>query len=469
MKFFVLASALALGVASVGWADPTSWTALREHLGRWEGPRQISVRADADDPLASPAVGEVTELLLGEGFSVRLDAPGAATAVGLVLELRLHSGSPVGYLLRGADRTVLMVLRPRASLGEGAGQAPEAPVPPSAPRAESSPSVVVEVSGHPRGLALAGPRGSDDLRLALLRDDALEVVGVRSGVLEPVARFAVGIPGARALAVSSGDLDGDGELELVAVWAEDLRGIYDGTDSRLHAWVLAASNLSPRSRDLGAYLRVVGDRAYAQRRGLLSPFDGPVVALLRVDGVFALGQEPVPWAGRDLFSGTPRDRDLALVREPNGGVFLADRSTGTPVAGSALLGGVGPYRGPAVAVRLEEPQYRSGFAKEDQVRERWHPLAARLLTDASGGACTIERARSVGLPLLGRPSGRDSVVCLRGDGAAGLRPERVSPEVDAFVFDFALVGSAAVPQVVLLVTENPDGSGPGRLVVSLRR
>ncbi len=127
--------------------------------------------------------------------------------------------------------------------------------------------------------------------------------------------------------------------------------------------------------------------------------------------------------------------------------------------------------GPEVAVRLETPEYRSGFEKEDQVKETYYPLPGRVAIGSDGAAYTVQRGRTEGVPMFGKPSGRDAVGRVVRDGER-LLLEHPFAAVEAFILDFALVErSGPSLDALLLLNEKEDGSGRAYLLLqqALRR
>lgn len=303
-------------------------------------------------------------------------------------------------------------------------------------------------------------------RIALLYDDRLETVRLGKQGLEKTGVCSSPIEGSRALHVDTGDLDGDGESEAVAVWAEDLRDIYQGTDSLVHAWVLDPTGPNGncrRSGDLSGYVRLVADTAYWQEKGVHEPFSGAVRRLIAEDGGYRPGSA-VPWAGRGLYAATPVSPDRALAWSESGKLQLVALGTGEAVVGGTLLADLGTFAGPAVASRLESPEFRSGFSREDRVLERYDPLSRRMTVAGDGAVYTISRHRSGKVPFWTGPSGSDSLVRIVREGGH-LSLERPFPEVDVYLIDFALIEKdGKAPTAVLLLNEKEDGSGKAYLL-----
>jgi len=124
---------------------------------------------------------------------------------------------------------------------------------------------------------------------------------------------------------------------------------------------------------------------------------------------------------------------------------------------------LGDFEGPGVAVRLKDPEYRTGF--DDMVAEEFFFLPRRMTRGMGGKTYTIDRGRRMPeLALLGSPSGRDSVVRLSWNGRS-LDLERPFPGVDYFILDFALLERSVDSAAILLLNDKPDGSGKAWLLI----
>lgn len=468
--FLFLFCCLSLVCLSLAWAG--SWPKIEAALSSWEGPRQVTLRTDLRDPLSSTQVQDLLELLLERGFTVIPAPPESRVSEGLILDLRTAGAGSVLALSRAADGAILAFERQQAEKVSPAAKPLEpAPVPQPAREVaaagrEAFAPGPLELSGRPKRLALLGAAEEGTFDIALLYDDVLEKIRVSAGGAAPLGEWRPQVASSRALHVDTGDLDGDGALEIAAVWAEDLRGIYQGTDSKIHTWVFQVEDekLYPSGTDLEGYLRIAGGKGVVQKRGTYSPFAGPVLPLVREEEGYRTGAQPILWAGRNLYEATPLSTEEALALNERGNLMLVSLATGKALPGGVLLEDLGAFAGPEVAVRLESPEYRSGFEKEDRIKETYHPLPRRMLVGSDGTAYTVARGRSEGLPLVGRPSGSDALVRVVRNGRS-LRLERPFAGVDAFILDFALLERPGHPvAAVLLLNEKEDGSGKAYLL-----
>lgn len=459
------------------WSVPAlsgEWPKIEAALSSWEGSKTLLLRSDLADPLASPVIQGLLVDLLEKGFLV---TPGTAKSTvrdGLILDLRPAGEGQALALSRGKDGAII-------AYEKSAGVSPSLIIPSAttalvsaaavsdtAPRldATSEPgSGPIELSGHPKNIALLGMSAGEGMDFALLYDHGLDSYRLQGTALQLLDQYHPNLSSARALHLSSGDLTGDGRKEIAAVWAQDVVGIYEGTDSQLYGRILSreGEKLTPLSPDLSGYLRIVGAKGYLQNRGPYAPFVGPVLPLIKTAGEFRPDSQGVAWAGADLYQATPLDNKTALVRSPEGNLLLRSMSTGKAYPGSVLLRDFSAFTGPQVAVRLETPEYRSGFGKDDRVKEAFFPLPGRIALGADGAAYTVLRGRSLGLPVFGKPSGRDVVGRVVRDGER-LSLEKPFAEIETFIIDFVLLSESKRPGVLLLLNEKPDGSGRAYLL-----
>ncbi len=441
-------------------APAADWPKVEKGLARWGGSKDITLRTDLADPLASPVVHKLLETLLEQGYSVVPAPVGAPGGKGLVLDLRTSEHSILLTLSRSADGVILALEQSSAG-----GQAAAAPVVRPAERGGRLHSPLVELAGQPRQVLYLGAAAGGGHDIALLSDDVLERFRLSGNTLAKTGEFRPPFSSARALYAEVGDLDDDGTREIAVIWAEDIRGVYEGTDSRIHGWVLGSrgEGLERLSEDLEGYVRIVGAVAYYQRRGAFSPFADGVFALVQGEKGLRPGSQAVPWGKRNLFAMTPLSKDEAIAWTDGQRLDIVSPRTGIAVPGTLVMKDFGDFVGASVAVRLENPEYRSGFAKEDQVKERYYPLPRRLRAKASGDTWfTVARGRSEGLPLVGRPSGSDYLVAIDREGDRLTTVPAAEP-VEAFVLDFDLV--AGQEAFVLLLGEKADGSGKAYLML----
>lgn len=450
------------------------WPKIEGALQNWSGEKQVLLRSTLEDPLLSPLVLELLEMLLEEGFSVLPGEAQAAAQAGLILDLRSTEDSDIVALKRAEDGAIIAFER-RSGAVAAEPMAPPVPVAVAAPPAAITVSTMgpvlqsaplygpLALSGHPRSLALLAGTELGNLKLALLYDDRLVQYRLEPFGLTELNIFKPRLGSSRALRLDGADLDGDGRRELAALWLEDVQGIYQGTDSAPHSWLLNA-DLQPLDGPQSGYLRLHDGQALLQKRGPHSPFSGPVLPFSKTNGEWSAAGTPLNWVG-GIFASTPLDERRALGFDGQGRLQVLDRQGGRPVPGSLLLQDLGDFAGPGIAVSLETPRYRSGFSKEDQVREEYHALPARLSLAGDGSVYTIRRGRSDGLPLMGKTSGQDRLVRVVRRNQQ-LLLEEPFPGVDAYILDFALLQQPeGKVQALLLLNDRKDGSGTAHLLI----
>ncbi len=453
------------GLSGVALAMAGEWPKTEAVLSAWDGPKELVLRSDLGDPLASPDIQGLLETLLENGFVVTPASLSAPPGEGLALDFRQAGDYRILALSRGADGAIIAFERQGAVPATGSRQAPvgRQMVGGAAGGGGTGP---LKLQGRPRSVALVDVGDGDVFDIAVLSDRVLETYRLQSTDLRKIDTFRPSLPSTRALHLSAGDLTGDGRREIAAVWAEDILSVYEGTDSKLHGWILgrregAFSKLSP---DLSGYLRILGRKGFFQSRDLYAPYGGPVLPLVMEGDEFRAGNSGVDWAGVDLFRATPLGNGDAMIWNDVEDLQLVSQASGEGYPGAVLLGGFSGITGPEVAVRLENPVYRAGFEKEDQVKERYHPLASRMAIGPGGAVYTVLRGRSPGLPLLGKASGKDTLVRVAWDGKS-LHLQRPFADVEAFVLDFALVERPGGPLgAILLLNEQEDGSGQAYLL-----
>lgn len=344
---------------------------------------------------------------------------------------------------------------------------------PSGPPAAGPPlpSGPVKLDGHPiRLAALPSPEGG--IEVFLLRERDLDRFRLEGRTLVRTGRFRSPFKVSRPLWVDAGP-GPEGAPLVTVVFAEDVQSVDEGTDTRLHSWILspeADGSLRPVSGDIEAYARLLGGALYAQRRGANRLVGGPVLAVERAGEGYAVGTRVVPWASPWLLASTPLPGGSLALAFEEGHPMLFSRDGGDPAAAGALLGDFGKISHPGVSVRLARPVYVLGLDKEGRRTDDWHPIPRRIALGSDGAAYTVDRGRARGLPVIGKTTGRDSVVRLeaaRGELAAS----RPFPGVEAFLLDFALVERSGSPPlaVLLLDAEDEDGSGEAFLLVQRAR
>lgn len=468
-RWTVIVLLVFLGILCSVPARSGDWPKIEAAISTWDGPKTLLLRSDLADPLTSPLIQALLAELLEKGFLVTPGSMDKTAKDGLILDVRLAKDGQVLALSRARDGAIIAFEKTAGGPPTSESRPPETEQPPQAAMAGPPPrlpgSGPMEIPGHPKNLALLGEGAGGVLDFALLYDDGLASYRLRGSELELQHRYRPDLATSRALHLSSGDLTGDGRKEIAAVWAQDVMGIYEGTDSQLHAWIVGREDdrLTPLSPDLAGHLRIVGEKGYLQNRGPNKAFVGPVFPLKPTPEGFLPGTQAVAWAGADLYQATPLDHERALVRDSQGSLQLRSLTTGKTSPGSVLLGDFSRFTGPQVAVRLANPEYRSGLGKDDRVKESYVSLPGRIALGADGAAYTVVRGRNEGLPLIGTPSGKDQVgrVVRTGDR---LFLEKPFAEIESFIIDLAPLAESNRSGVLLLLNEKPDGSGRAYLL-----
>ncbi|MDY0398719.1 MAG: hypothetical protein AB7T15_04995 [Desulfuromonas sp.] len=468
--FFVLVASLALA------AD---WSRLERRLNLWDGEMDLASAGELD-LFGDARLSSLVDLLLERGFA--LLPPGQTSEGGLVLERQTLAGEEL-LLLRRARDGALLARQPLAPppLTAAATPVTTAAVPPpvaAEPAAVSAlptrnllqptplidpTSVLLPLAGQPRGLAV-WPAAEGGFALFLLEDAGLRQWHCDGRQLSEVAFYPVPLKVSRALSLAIGDSDGDGVPELAAVWLEDVRGVYQGTNSQVHAWLLQPrkGELVALSDDLAGYLAFDGTSWLRQQRSDYQLFE-PVVEVLErtADGVRSVGQRPLTdW----LYARCDGPAQGQQVVWNATGRLEVRQQGGAP---RPLLLDFGLHQGAAVFVALETPEYRSGFSRDDQVLDRRYLLPRRLLP-MDGALYSLIRGRSSGLPLIGSTAGQDRLVRIRSMGEQLQADEPFAP-VDAFILDFALLPTASGLQAVLLLNEKEGGRGSAYLALQRQR
>ncbi|OQY19519.1 MAG: hypothetical protein B6I36_04005 [Desulfobacteraceae bacterium 4572_35.1] len=481
VKGLVLVAALC--IASV--VSAASWPQLQSRLEQWQGEKEVVLPVGVD-PFEDEVLAPVLDLLLEQGYVI---LPGdGSSSKGLTIELRDTSHGQRLLLKRAADGALLameklvappvaapVVLSTSAHVQPQALKSVAAPAPQAVrvittttrptqlsvqqpPQPAPAGEVLFELEGAPLQI-VSWPLGAGKQELYLLYDSYIQRVSYDGRSLQLLDKFSAPIKSTRALHLDLGDMNNDGIPELAVVWAEDVRGVADATNTVLHSWLLSSGQQGLRvvSADLGGYLSLAENGCYLQKRSPYKPF-APAIYRVTMDGnKVAISDQPVEYQERLLFNQLQwPDSERALVWNDEQRLMLVARSKDTRIPGSTLLTDFGLYRGATVSVPLREPEYRSGFSANDRVMAHDFVLNRRMVR-AGDGVYTIVRGRSEGLPLVGRPNGSDALVkiCNQGDTLSVVYP---FARVDAYIVDFSLedgVGSEAA----VLLNEKADGSG----------
>ncbi len=433
-------------------------------LDAWQGPKEaVLVMNGGSAPLISGEMLPWLEVLLARGFAVRTDAGAQTSFEGVILEIQTSGEGSLVILRRGNDGAILALEKAlggaAATKKEAVGPATPLLNPAPVPAVQPTPPLLLEMK--PRSLAWLGSEG-DRTRVALLAKNGVTVLTLSPGRMEKGDTVPAPGSGWRPLFLSRMGINGGPGVLLAAVWAEDIQSIYEGTDSRIWSQILRWEGgvLRPAGAPIAGYVRFWDGRGAAQQRGAFSLYDGPVSPFSVLGEAGAQGG-PLPWGRRGLFELTPLDDDHGLAWTAPGRLAMVKTLDGERTPGGALLEDFGAYVGAEVAVRLEEPGYRSGFGKEDRVLETYHSLPPRMVT-TGGSAVTIRRGRREGMMLIGTPQGDDALV--RVDTLKpGLRVKKSFAPVSMFIIDFALIEDGGRSAALLLLNERADGRGEAYL------
>lgn len=502
LKQYVIFALCALGVCSAAVAG--DWPQLEKRLSTWDGVKEVQLPADVD-PLEDPFFAPVVELFLREGFAVRAEDENGDSG-GLILKRHQGRDGARLVLTRASDGALLAleaVSAPRASkvnkdkkrdnarvISTNAVTSLHRSAVTAEPLhiesdtqvhtlatgyAQGKPygQMLIEIPGSPRSIVTwsASKTEFGDFHVFALYDAGIVHFCYHSGHLERIAEFAPPVRVSRALRLECSDLDGDGTPELAPVWVEDIYSVDEGTESRLHAWVVdvtSAGGMKVQSADLKGYLALVGDRLYLQKRGAYRVFTSEVYAVEFVDGMYRCSTSPVAQAQHWILNHARwPDNERVLIWNDDQRLVLAARSNeaekSTSVTGT-LLSDFGTYVGASIYVPLEEPEYRSGFSAHDKVMARKVQVPRRLHPHGDS-LFTLARGREAGMPLVGKPGGKDKLVQIHA-AQTGLEALFPFTPVDAFILDFDLfekeVGEAGA---ILLLNEEKDGSGKAYLQV----
>ena len=301
---------------------------------------------------------------------------------------------------------------------------------------------------------------ADSIELYLLYHNRVQHFRTRGQYFEALEAFTPPVDVSRGLRLTSGDLDGDGQPEIGVVWSEDIHDVSEGTDSRLHSWVLSSTGLKPISADLKGYVDLSDGQGRLQRRQDYAAFSAEVYPLHLQKGTVVVGSSALMHSNRLLYAAIEwPGSDQSLVWNGDQRLMLQARSGQQQLSGTTLLADFGNYQGPYVSVPLKNPEYRSGFSATDQILAKEVVLSRRMVKGKSS-VYTLIRGRSKGLPLVGGASGADRLVQI-GKSGHGLQAAYPFAPVDAFILDFALFGDPA--QAVLLLNEKEDGTGTAYL------
>jgi hypothetical protein len=515
IKWCVGLVGILLGIA-LGTAAFAAWPQVEKRLDAWEGAREVHLPAGTDpvgDPVFAPLVG----MLLDKGYAVHT-RPAQDMQEGLILTRHEGPGGERLLLTRARDGALLALEPLKSSAADAVSrnqsiatqkgvQAAErekntsnGPVARVLATSQSSEqrtgrvqplhiesnaqertmrvgtntgvtgadALLSDIPGTPRSIvSWAEPEASAHaFHLFALYDTRLAHFIWRSGNLEQISEFTPPAQVSRALRLECSDLDGDGNPQLAPVWVEDIYSVDEGTESRLHSWVVevdAEGEMMAGSADLEGYLALMDEKLYLQQRGEYRTFEPDVYALEFADGKYRRSAAPVTRARHWIFNHARwPDRERILIWNDDQRLVLAARA-GTDSENSyrstgTLLSDFGTYAGVSIYVPMEEPEYRSGFSAHDKVMARKVQVPRRMHA-CNDTLFTLARGREAGMPLVGRPSGRDRLVQI-DLASSGLQARFPFAPVDAFILDFDILERTdGTRQAVLLLNEEADGNG----------
>jgi len=458
---------LLIWLLSVAWL-PTAyaeWIQTEKSLAAWDDSKTIDFIMTGDDGRLALESLELLRRLVSLGYQITLGR---------------HADSPVSALelrLTVTNRTATLVLnRTRDGMTIGAEQRQLAETTATnytnkTVRLAGRPSVGnsvpdrrIDLNRRPLRIVSLNQPNPDILRVALLGAKGLSVYDIDSTqVLKPVAEFRPSNANLEALYLDAGDIDADGNTEIVAVWGENNISGFDGIDTKLHAWVLALddSGLKPVSDDLQAYLRINNNTAYLQRRGVYEAFAGGVYQLESHDGLFSIAKSPAFLGLSNIYQDTPIDHASAFSLDENDRLLYRTGAgqRQTAVTSVPYSDALGEITFPVVYVKLEQQEYPLGFDESDRVRERAIPLARRVQIDGDI-AYTQVRGRNTSL-FRSKAEGTDRIVAV--DIRSGRMTEPFAA-VGNFILDFTVRQDPNNARVaILLLNDKPDGSGRSSL------
>jgi hypothetical protein len=483
-------------------ASAANWPQLEQRLQQWQGAKEVVLPAGVD-PLEDKILAPVVEMVLEHGFAVL--PSGSKSSAGLSIQVRDTSAGKRLLLQRAGDGALLameklvaaeptsaVVIRTGVEVEDQAALAtstnpascgnPASPAVPAPPctvklavtttaqqlsvQSQSQPltpgEVLFELDGAPLQL-VSWPDASGGTDFYLLYNDCVQRAHSDGNRLELLEKFSSPVHPTRALHLDIGDLNSDGQPELAVVWAEDLRGVADGTNSLLHSWVLSATSEGLRaiSQDLEGYVALSAAEGHLQKRSQYKPFTPDVFALTMEEGKLVVGETPVAQQQRLLFNQLPwPDSNRALVWNDDQRLMLVASGEDARIPGSTLLTDFGRYQGPTVSIPLRDPEYRSGFSAADRIMAKNYTLNRRMLRHADS-VYTLVRARSEGMLLLGQASGADRLIEINSQGNSLAARYPFAP-VEAFIVDFSIEDKEGQRAAVLL-NEKADGSGKAYL------
>lgn len=458
---------LLIWLLSVAWL-PTAhaqWAQTEKSLAAWDGNKTIDFIMTGDDRRLALESLELLQRLVSLGYQITLGRHADSPVSALELRLTVTNGMATLVLNRTRDGMTIGAEQRQLAGATAANYANKTVRPASRPSVGNFvPDRRIDLNQQPLRIVSLNQPNPDILRVALLDSKGLSVYDIDNGqVLKPVAEFRPPDTNLDALYLDAGDIDADGNPEIVAVWGENNLAAFDGIDTRLHAWILALDDdaLRPVSDDLQAYLRINNNTAYLQRRGVYEAFAGKVHQLEGNDGAFSIAKTPAFLGLNNIYRDTPIDDASAFSFDDNDRLLYRSGfgQPQTEVTSAPYSDSLGEITFPVVYVKLEQPEYPLGLAESDRVLERAVPLARRVQIK---GDIAYTQVRGRKTSLFGtKAEGADRIVAI--DSRSGQVSEPFAA-VGNFILDFTVMkGPNNARVAILLLNDKPDGSGRSSL------
>ena len=458
---------LLIWLLSVAWL-PTAhaeWAQTEKSLAAWDGNKTIDFIMTGDDRRLALESLELLRRLVSLGYQITLGRHADSPDSALELRLTVTNGMATLVLNRTRDGMTIGAEQRQLAGATAANYANKTVRPASRPSVGNFvPDRRIDLNQQPLRIVSLNQPNPDILRVALLDSKGLSVYDIDNGqVLKSVAEFRPPDANLDALYLDAGDIDADGNPEIVAVWGENNLAAFDGIDTRLHAWILALDDdaLRPVSDDLQAYLRINNNTVYLQRRGVYEAFAGKVYQLEGNDGAFSIAKTLAFLGLSNIYRDTPIDDASAFSFDDNDRLLYRSGfgQPQTEVTSAPYSDSLGEITFPVVYVKLEQPEYPLGFAESDRVLERAVPLARRVQIK---GDIAYTQVRGRKTSLFGsKAEGADRIVAI--DSRSGQVSEPFAA-VGNFILDFTVMkGPNNARVAILLLNDKPDGSGRSSL------